>query len=159
MGKYPRAELESAFAEYNRARDEASRSGDWSIWAARFREDAHYIEHAYGEMHGRAEIEKWITDVMAPFPTMTFPQDWVAFDEPRDAIVFQCQNAFPEPFRDDGTPFQFPTWTRLVYGGDGLWASEEDMYNPARDAPVVIKDWIRAGGQFQASEQVHMKHR
>lgn len=159
MGKYPLAELEQAMDDYNRARDEASRSGDWSIWAARFREDAHYVEHAYGEMDGRDAIEKWITDVMAPFPTMTFPQDWLVFDEERGAVVFQCQNAFPEPMKPDGKPYQFPTWTRLVYGGDGLWASEEDIYNPARDAPMVIKEWIGAGGVFRTGERVHMTHR
>jgi hypothetical protein len=159
MGKYSLAELQQALADYNRARDEASRSGDWSIWAARFHEDAHYIEHAYGEMDGRDAIETWITDVMAPFPTMTFPQDWLVFDEDRGAVVFQCQNAFPAPFKPDGTPYQFPTWTRLVYGGDGLWASEEDVYNPARDAPTVIKDWIAAGGRFESGERVHMTHR
>lgn len=159
MGKYPLAELQQALTDYNRARDEASKSGDWSIWAARFCEDAHYIEHAYGEMDGRESIEKWITDVMAPFPTMTFPQDWLVFDEERGAVVFQCQNAFPEPMKPDGTPHQFPTWTRLVYGGGGLWASEEDIYNPARDAPRVLKEWIAAGGVFVSQERVHMEHR
>ena len=53
MGKYPREEILAAFETYKRARDDASRTGDWSIWAAVFTEDAHYIEHAYGELRGR----------------------------------------------------------------------------------------------------------
>ena len=52
-----RQEIEEAFEKYKWARDEASRTGDWSIWAACFTPDAHYIEHAYGEMRGRDEIE------------------------------------------------------------------------------------------------------
>jgi len=159
MPKTARAELERALALYNAARDEASRTGDWSVWAERFTEDARYVEHAYGELAGREAIRDWIQKVMAPYPTMTFPQDWVAFDEEGGAVVFQCQNAFPPPYDAGGRPFSFPTWTRLVYGGGGLWASEEDVYNPARDAPRVFEAWIAAGGKPLTREQVKMKHR
>jgi hypothetical protein len=158
MGKHPREEILAAFEVYKQARDEASRTGDWSIWANVFTEDAHYIEHAYGELHGREAIREWITKVMAPFPRMTFPQDWWVLDEERDAIVFQCQNQFPQPFDENGTPFQFPNWSRLVYGGSGLWKSEEDIYNPARDAPRVFTAWRKAGGTFESPELVKMKH-
>jgi hypothetical protein len=159
VARFTRDEVFAAFERYNRARDEASRSGDWSIWADVFHEDARYVEHAYGELQGREAIRGWITRVMAPYPRMTFPQDWVAFDEAAGAIVFQCQNQFPEPFQPDGTPFGFPTWTRLVYAGDGLWRSEEDVYNPARDAPRVFKAWLEAGGKPLTKEQVSMRHR
>ena len=159
MGRYPREEIEAAFAKYNEARDEASRTGNWRVWAARFTEDAHYVEHAYGEMHGRAEIEDWITKVMAPYPHMSFPQDWVAFDEENDAVVFQCQNRLEHPADPDGEPFQFPSWTRLVYGGNGRFKSEEDVYNPARDAGHAISGWHKAGGNFASRELVKMKDR
>ena len=159
MGQYPREEILEAFDEYKRARDEASRTGDWSLWARLFTDDAHYIEHAYGEINGREAIEEWIVSVMAPFPTMTFPQDWWVLDEERGAVVFCCQNTFPEPFREDGTPFAFPNWTRLEYGGNGKWKSEEDIYNPKRDAPEVFKAWVKAGGELESREQVQMVHR
>ncbi len=74
-------------------------------------------------------------------------------------MVFCCQNTFPEPFQADGTPFAFPNWTRLEYGGGGLWKSEEDIYNPSRDAPHVFKAWVKAGGKLEAPEQVEMVHR
>ncbi len=159
MAKATLEELKRAFESYKAARDEASRTGNWSIWADCFTEDAHYIEHAYGELHGREAIRDWISKVMAPFPHMTFPQDWWVFDLERDAVVFQAQNRLAHPTDPDGEPFQFPTWTRLVYGGDGLWASEEDIYNPARDAPGAIKAWREAGGQFQTAELVKMQDR
>ena len=159
MAQAPREEILAAFERYKEARDAASRTGDWGIWARVFTEDAHYIEHAYGELHGREAIREWIEGVMKPFPTMTFPQDWWVLDEERGAIVFCCQNQFPEPFQQDGTPYQFPNWTRLVYGGDGLWASEEDIYNPARDAGRVFKAWIKAGGKVESEEAVKMAHR
>jgi hypothetical protein len=159
VGQFERDEILKAFEAYKVARDQASKTGDWSIWAAVFTADARYIEHAYGEFSGRDAIEKWIVGVMAPFPTMTFPQDWWVIDEANHAVVFCCQNTFPEPFQDDGTPFAFPNWTRLVYAENGLWSSEEDIYNPARDAPRVFKSWIKAGGTTESTEQVSMAHR
>ncbi len=159
MGRFTRQELQQALKIYNKARDEASRTGDWSIWAAVFTEDAHYVEHAFGIFDGREAIRDWITKVMAPFPHMTFPQDWVAFDEEHDAIVFQCQNRLEHPTDPKGEPFQFPTWTRLVYAGDGLFASEEDVYNPLRDAGRVVSAWSKAGGKFASPPLVEMQHR
>lgn len=159
MGRFAREEILEAFERYKAARDEASRTGDWNVWADCFTEDALYVEHAYGELHGREAIREWITGVMAPFPRMTFPQNWWVLDAERDAVVFECRNEFPAPHQPDGTPFWFPNWSRLVYGGGGLWASEEDVYNPARDAPRVVKAWIAAGGRFESAEQVRMAHR
>ena len=159
MGRFPRDEILAAFESYKRARDEASRTGDWNVWADCFSPDAHYIEHAYGDFQGRDAIRKWICEVMAPFPTMTFPQDWWVLDEERNAIVFCCQNQFPEPMQPDGTPYQFPNWTRLVYAGGGLWQSEEDIYNPARDASRVFQAWLAAGGKTRTGEQIRMRHR
>jgi len=48
MPRTSRQELERALALYNRARDEASTTGDWSVWADRFTPDARYVENAYG---------------------------------------------------------------------------------------------------------------
>jgi hypothetical protein len=158
MPKYSREELQTAFDHYNEARVQSQETGDWNIWAQRFTEDAHYIEHAYGEFHGREAIAKWICEVMGPFPDMTFPQDWISFDDKNGAIVFQCQNAMPHPTDPNGAPFSFASWTRLVYGGNGLWKSEEDVYNPNKDAAPTIKAWVEAGGKFATREQVHMKH-
>jgi hypothetical protein len=156
--KYTRAELEAALRVYNAARDQACRTGDWNVWADLFTEDAEYIEHAYGTFQGREKIREWITKVMAPFPSMTFPQDWVAFDEDNGAILFQCQNRLPHPTDPNGPPFQFPNWTRLVYAGNGKFTSEEDVYNPAREAHKTVSAWLAAGGKLAASFQVDMAH-
>ena len=157
-GQYSHTQLLEALEVYNQARDRSSQSGDWSIWASVFTEDALYIEHVYGEFHGRQEIEEWICKVMAPFPNMTFPQDWVATDEEKGAVVFQCQNVLPPPLQDNGRAFSFPSWTRLVYAGDGLWSLEEDVYNPSRDANPTVKAWLEGGGKFLSPELVKMRH-
>lgn len=155
MGKFTREELEKAFATYVEINDRASAESDWKAWADKFTEDVHYVEHAYGEFHGRETIREWITGVMAPFPHMDFPMDWHIVDEERGWVVFQCQNRLPHPTDPNGEPFQFPSWTLLKYAGDNLWSYEEDNYNPA-EAAEVIKAWIEAGGKFLAPESVKM---
>ena len=157
MGKFSRSDLEAALETYRQARDAASKSGDWRIWAAVFTEDAHYVEHAYGALHGRAAIEDWIVKVMAPFPHMRFPQTWVAIDEECDAIVFECRNTLDHP-TESGKEFSFPNWTRVIYAGDGLFSYEEDIYNPNRDGPRVIREWLAAGGRLESTEFIDMKH-
>jgi len=78
---FTRAELESALAHYSSVVQECSRSGDWAPFADLFTEDVHYVEHAYGELHGREAVREWIQTVMAPFPHMRFPQGWTAYDD------------------------------------------------------------------------------
>jgi len=157
VGRFSRSELEAALETYRGARDAASKSGDWRTWAAVFTEDAHYIEHAYGEIHGRAAIEDWIVKVMAPFPHMRFPQSWVVIDEERDALVFECRNTLDHP-TEPGKEFSFPSWTRVIYAGDGLFSYEEDIYNPSRDGPRVIREWLAAGGRLASTDFIDMKH-
>ena len=159
MGRFGRDELLRAFEDYKRARDVASRTGDWNVWADLFAPDAHYIEHAYGELSGRDAIRDWIVKVMAPFPTMTFPATWVVVDEENGAIVWEVRNEFPAPVQPSGEPYWFANWSRLVYAGDGLWQSEEDVYNPSRDAGRVFKAWLAAGGRTRSREQVQIKHK
>jgi hypothetical protein len=158
MGSVTRRELEEAYGRYRACREEASRTGDWSPWAEQFTEDAHYVEHAYGELRGREAIRDWITRVMAPFPHMTFPDDWVVFDPERGWVVFQCQNRLAHPADAGGEPFQFPSWSLLHYAGGFQWSYEEDMYNPA-DGAAAISAWRRAGGRFESPELVRMTRR
>lgn len=157
MGRFTRQELEEAHRIYNEAHRKASESGDWTIWAAIFTEDAEYVEHAFGEFHGRQEIEKWIVEVMAPFPHMTFPQEWHCFDEENDAIVCCVQNTMPA-LPGSSQTFSYPNWTRVVYAGGGKFSYEEDIYNYARDAKRVIVAWLKAGGRFEAQPKLKPKY-
>ena len=155
MAKFTREELVKAYDRYQELREQSSATGDWSIWGNQFTEDAHYVEHAYGEFHGRNAIVKWICEVMAPFPQMTFPNNWIVFDADEGRVVFQCQNRLEHPSDPNGAPFQFPSWTLLRYAGDLQWSYEEDMYNP-KEGGDAISGWIKAGGVFKSKELVKM---
>ncbi|QQW35931.1 nuclear transport factor 2 family protein [Mycobacterium marinum] len=153
MGRFTKAEIEQAVRHYTTVVEGCSASGDWRPFADLFTEDVVYTEHHYGVFHGREAVREWIVAVMAPFPHMRFPSDWTAYDEDNDAVVLMIKNSLDHPTDPNGEPFWFPNWTRLVYAGDGLFCSEEDIYNPDRDAPRVIAAWLLAGGQL-ASDQI-----
>ena len=131
MGTWSRAELESAFVEYQKRAAESGASGDWAPWADLFTEDATYIEHHYGEFRGRAAILEWISTTMAEYPGNAmpeFPIEWYVIDEEKGWVVCQVWNRMEDP--GDGSVHQEYNITILKYAGDGLWSSEEDIYNP-----------------------------
>jgi hypothetical protein len=74
-----------------------------------------------------------------------FPHD---VDARRARLVdLPDRNRFVDPGR---WRYQAYNLTVLKYAGDGLFASEEDAYNPANFAPVV-KSWIAAKRRSDAS--------
>ena len=72
----------------------------------------------------------------------------LAIDDDNDAVVMEIRNVLDHP-TEAGVEFSFPNITRLVYAGDNLFCSEEDVYNPARDIGSAIGDWIAAGGKLR----------
>ena len=158
MPSFTQAELQAALEHYTSVVEECSRSGDWAPFGDLFTEDVHYTEHAYGEMDGRETVRAWIQEVMAPFPHMRFPSEWQAWDEENGAVDIHIKNLLDHPTDPDGEPFWFPNWTRLVYAGDNLWSSEEDIYNPNRDAARVVGAWLKAGGKLATDKIPSPKH-
>jgi uncharacterized protein (TIGR02246 family) len=132
--RFTRDEIETAFVAWQRAGETA----DWSAWADQFTEDATYVEHHYGTMHGREAIRAWITETMSTFPGNQmpyFPVEWHMVDEERGWVVAYVQNRMIDP--GDGSIHQSANVSILHYAGDGLWSYEEDVYNPANFAPMV----------------------
>ena len=150
MGKYSRQELLDAFERYNTLRDRSAETGDWTLFGDAFTEDVEFIDHSQPVIHGRKPMVDWLVRALAPFPSLNIQIDWWVIDERNGAAVFQGFQTMPPPHKPDGSPFQMPLWTRLVYGGNGQWKSKEDVYNPARDLPTLFADWTAAGGEFLA---------
>jgi hypothetical protein len=141
---YARDEIQHAFDRFVDAAAVGGRTGDWSEWVACFTPEVSYVEHHYGEMQGRDAVQAWITETMNQWPMthmQEFPWDWYTIDAEQGFVVGQVQNRFVDP--GDGNVYESANWTRLVYAGEGLFSSEEDVYNPAHFAPVV-RGWMEA---------------
>ncbi|WP_375482139.1 nuclear transport factor 2 family protein [uncultured Mycobacterium sp.] len=138
MGQWSRDEIERAFHDYSQAVVEIGRSADWSRYADLFTDDAVYLEHVYGEMHGRERIREWIASTMSEFPGSEmpfYPAEWYTIDEDRGWVIGKILNRMKDP--GDGSIHQAPTLTVLHYAGNGLWSYEEDAYNPLNFLAMV----------------------
>ena len=140
MGTYERAEVEAAWAEFQRR---GVQNEDWPAWAAMFTADAKYHEHNLGIFDGQQAIEDFIIPTMKQYPSMTLWIEWAAIEG--DLVAFYIWNNLPDP-TGTGRRFGFPNTTFLVYGGDGKFSYEGDYYNPA-DAERVFGEWLQAGGR------------
>jgi hypothetical protein len=152
MGRWSRQELEDAFEVYQKVGEQAGSSGDWNPWAELFTDDATYVEHLFGTMHGREEIRAWITNVMSTWPgnaMPVFPIGWYIVDEERGWIACEILNRMEDP--GDGSIHQAANFTLLKYGGEGLWDYEEDIYNPQtfRD---MIEVWSKRKAELSKKE-------
>ncbi len=140
MSRFAAGEVEAAYKHFIEVGD----SGDWNAWADLHAEDGIWIEHHLGVFEGREAIRKAIVDVMKPVPMMEFPVAWHVIQEQR--VVLYPWQVFPDPRGGDDV-YRFGCVTILEYGGDGVWALQEDLYNPS-EAQEVIKRWIAAGGKL-----------
>jgi hypothetical protein len=137
------AEIDEAFAAYQRRVEEIRLGGDWAAFADLFTEDATYEEHAYGTFTGREQIRAWIVRTMTAFPGNVmsgFPPAWHVIDAPTRRVICDIRNLMPDP--GDGSEHEASNITILTYAGDGLWSREEDVYNPMRFA-TMTREWAR----------------
>jgi uncharacterized protein (TIGR02246 family) len=143
MSHFTRQELEDAFQHFQDVAVVCGETGDWNGFAELFTEDATYIEHHLGTMHGREEIRAWIVEcnTTPPITEMKyFPIEWYVIDESRGWVICQVWNRMTDP--GDGSVHQAYNFTLLKYAGDNLWSYEEDIYNPV-EFQQMIKNWRR----------------
>jgi hypothetical protein len=119
---YPLGEVEEAFRTYWRT---GAVGEDWNAWADLFTDDATYIEHVLGSMHGRDEIKAWIVKIMDEYSEMYTYYEWHMIQGDRVVVYMQNRRDHPDPSQP---PIDFPGITILTYAGDGKWSSEEDFW-------------------------------
>ena len=124
MPPFPRDELEQAFRTYWRT---GAVGEDWDAWADLFTEDAEYVEHVLGNLHGREAIRGWIKPIMLQFPELYTVYEWHAVDEATGRVIVYMQNRRDHP-SGQGT-IDFPGISILEYAGNGKWRKEEDFWS------------------------------
>ena len=151
-----RAEVEAAFRLHWTT---GSIDEDWAAWPDRLTEDVVYVEHVYGEMHGREEVRSWIVGLMVQRSDVHAVLDWYVISGRR--LILNMTNRYynPDP---GGAPFDFPGLTVLGYDGDGLFGYQEDYWSQ-RLAKVAYLSWTAAveecggkgldGGRLEELEQ------
>src|SRR2546425_1087536 len=122
MAGHAHDEVEEAFRHYWQV---GAVGEDWKAWAALFTDDATYVEHVLGNMHGASEITPWITSIMADYSELYTVYEWHVIDG--DRVVFYMQNRRDNP-EPGGPPIDLPGISILHYAGDGKWSYEEDFW-------------------------------
>ena len=64
---FAKDEVEQAFRHYWAV---GAVGEDWNAWTDLFTDDAVYVEHYFGDMHGREVIRPWINKIMASVPEL-----------------------------------------------------------------------------------------
>jgi len=97
MATYSSDELREAYEHFSRVSDECAASADYNAFADLFTEDCTYIEHVFGEMHGRDAVRQWIVPLMKLYPNdqMTYTHDWVIFDNENGRVIFSARTHSP----------------------------------------------------------------
>ncbi len=123
--------MREPYENFKRVSDACASTADYDAFADLFTEDCTYVEHVFGEMHGREEVRSWIVPLMKLYPNdqmVRYTHDWVLFDEEEGRVV-SARTHMADP--GDGSSLSATNWTMITYAGDGLFSREEDIYNPA----------------------------
>ena len=144
MPEFSLDELRQAYENFKLVSDRCAASGDYNAFAELFTEDCTYIEHAFGEMHGREEVRSWIVPLMEGYPINQmerYTHDWVFFDEENGRVVFCARTQMADP--GDGSSHTATNWTMIDFADNGLVSREEDIYNPVNFGKM-IGEWEAA---------------
>ena len=153
MATYSKDELESAFIRYWRT---GAVGEEWDAWADLFTEDAEYVEHVLGSLHGREAIRAWIKPIMVQFGELYTAYEWHTVDEALGRVVVYMQNRRDHP-GGQGT-IDFPGITILDYAGSGRWKREEDFWAVPR-ATATTEEYADACRRFDPDHKKKMTRR
>lgn len=137
---FDRDELEQAFRRYWRT---GAVGEDWDAWADLFTEDAIYVEHVLGTLHGREAIRDWIKPIMAQYGEIYTVYEWHSIDAAAGRAMVYMQNRRDHP--SGSGVIDFPGITILDYAGNGLWRREEDFW--------AVPGATRAGEEYEAARR------
>jgi hypothetical protein len=127
-----------------RAEIEAGRIG-WKALARFFTDDATFVDPAWGRVDGIVEIEKFLVESMTGLEDWSFPHQWEAVDG--NHLVTGWLNRLPGQ-RADGSYYQAPGVSRMVYAGGGKFSFEQDLLNMAHVYELIAESGWKPSGEI-----------
>ena len=139
MPNYAADEILATHARYLKVRNEIEQGETgWDALAEFFTDDASFVDPAWGRVDGLANIKKFLIESMVGLDDWSFPHEWEVVDG--DCLVTGWQNRLPGK-RADGSFYQAPGISRMVYAGNGKFRFEQDLLNM-----VHVLELIRESG-------------
>jgi len=138
---HPREEIQAAIDRYLVIRSDAEegRSG-WDALDEMFTDDATFIDPAWGRITGIDNLRHFWRESMQGLDDWRFPNEWSTIDG--DTVVLRWWNRLPGQ-REDGTHYEAPGFSHLVYAGDGKFSYEEDLINMVHLGEVLAESGYR----------------
>lgn len=148
MPPYPPEEIRATYQRYveTRGRVEAGEL-PWDALAAFFTDDATFIDPAWGRVEGIDEIRKFLVESMVGLDDWEFPHEWSMVDG--DRLIARWQNRLPGR-RADGTYYEAPGYSFMVYAGNGQFSHEEDLLNMVHIGEIIRESGWKPPAGFNA---------
>ena len=112
----------------------------WDSLGDFFTDDATFVDPAWGRVDGKDNIIRFLAESMEGLEDWTFPLEWELVDG--DRLVTGFQNRLPGR-RSDGTYYQAPGVSRIVYAGGGKFSFEQDLLNMVHVLELIKESgWV-----------------
>lgn len=146
MAQFPPEEIEAVYARYieTRSRVEAGEVG-WDALAEFFTDDASFVDPAWGRVEGIDAIRGFLVESMAGLEDWTFPHEWSMVEG--DRLVARWQNRLPG-HRPDGSAYEAPGYSLMVYAGEGRFSHEEDLLNMVHVGELIRESGWKPPAEF-----------
>ena len=155
MKQFPKDEILDTYRNFLEVRNRIE-AGElkWSALASFFTEDATYIDPAWGRIDGRDNIIRFMDESMQGLEGWTFPHEWDAVDG--SYIVAGWENRLPGK-RADGTYYQAPGISRLLYAGNGKFSHSHDLLNMSHVMELIAESGWRPNGEMNMPPDVPVR--
>jgi len=144
MPQFPASEILEVHTRYLAVRKRIEqREIGWDALAQFFTDDASFVDPAWGRVDGLANIKTFLIESMVGLEEWSFPHEWEAVEG--NHLVTGWLNRLPGQ-RADGTFYQAPGLSRLVYAGNGKFNFEQDILNMTHVLELITESgWAPDG--------------
>lgn len=146
MAQFSEEEIRDTYRRYleTRRRIEAGEL-EWDALADFFTDGATFIDPAWGRVEGIAAIRKFLVESMQGLDGWEFPHELAVVDG--DRLVARWQNRLPGK-RANGSYYEAPGYSLMVYAGNGKFSFEEDLLNMVHVGELIRESRWKPRGAF-----------